>query len=228
MFNHPYNTKVSPDSMQYQTIATTDNMDHRAALANITNMEVDNSKYGESIKDQLLNNKENLIEQVSRQKMYLDSFIVEDEEEREEEQEPMETELPSYVSPLPSASDDQVASPKRFDNEYLKDIEVYFHQRELECPVKENYLEGCPVTNKMRTILVDWLVDVQVQFDLLQETLFLAINILDRFLQEEGHKIYNRVSHFSPNFTKLAGQKICGYLGYFHGKSKFSEYSHAI
>ena len=40
--------------------------------------------------------------------------------------------------------------------------------------------------------------------------------------------IHSRVSHFSPNFTKLAGQKICGYLWYFHGKSKFSEFSHAI
>ena len=106
--NHSFNAMISPASMQYQTIATTDNMDHRAALANITNMEVDNSKYGEFIKDQLLNNKENLIEQVSRQKIYLDSFVEEKEEEREEEQELMETELPSYVSSLPSASEDQV------------------------------------------------------------------------------------------------------------------------
>ena len=36
------------------------------------------------------------------------------------------------------------------------------------------------------------------------------------------------VSHFYQNVTKLAGQKICGYLWYFHGKSEFSEFSHAI
>ena len=43
-----------------------------------------------------------------------------------------------------------------------------------------------------------------------------------------GWSLASRVSHFYTNFTKLAGQKICGYLWYFHGKSKFSEFSHAI
>ena len=34
----------------------------------------------------------------------------------------------------------------------------------------------------MRAILVDWLVDVHIKFKLLPETLFMTINILDRFL----------------------------------------------
>ena len=35
---------------------------------------------------------------------------------------------------------------------------------------------------KMRTILVDWLIEVHSKFHLLPETLYLAINIIDRFL----------------------------------------------
>lgn len=35
---------------------------------------------------------------------------------------------------------------------------------------------------KMRSILVDWLVEVHTKFRLLPETLFLAVNIIDRFL----------------------------------------------
>jgi G2/mitotic-specific cyclin 1/2 len=35
---------------------------------------------------------------------------------------------------------------------------------------------------KMRSILVDWLVEVHVKFRLLPETLFLAVNLIDRFL----------------------------------------------
>jgi hypothetical protein len=35
---------------------------------------------------------------------------------------------------------------------------------------------------KMRAILVDWLVDVHTKFRLLPETLYLAINLIDRFL----------------------------------------------
>ena len=35
----------------------------------------------------------------------------------------------------------------------------------------------------MRAILIDWLVEVHLKFKLLQETLFLTINIIDRFLE---------------------------------------------
>ena len=38
------------------------------------------------------------------------------------------------------------------------------------------------ITEKMRSILVDWLIDVHLKFKLIPETLFLAINILDRFI----------------------------------------------
>jgi G2/mitotic-specific cyclin 1/2 len=35
---------------------------------------------------------------------------------------------------------------------------------------------------QMRSILVDWLIEVHVKFRLLPETLYLAVNIVDRFL----------------------------------------------
>lgn len=38
---------------------------------------------------------------------------------------------------------------------------------------------------KTRSILVDWLIEVHTRFHLLPETLFLAINIIDRFLSEK-------------------------------------------
>ena len=39
------------------------------------------------------------------------------------------------------------------------------------------YIDG-----KMRAIAVSWLVEVTSEFDMHQETLFLAVNLLDRFL----------------------------------------------
>ena len=40
----------------------------------------------------------------------------------------------------------------------------------------------------MRTLLVDWLVQVAQEFNLLQETLYLSVATLDRFLQKNANK----------------------------------------
>lgn len=40
------------------------------------------------------------------------------------------------------------------------------------------------VTESMRAKLLDWLVDVHVKFELLPETLFITVNIIDRFLSK--------------------------------------------
>jgi len=72
--------------------------------------------------------------------------------------------------------------------------EIYAYLRSLEAGVgymvKEDYLAGCPITGKMRAVLVDWLVEVQQQFRLLQETLFMTMSIIDRYLAKEGKTIH--------------------------------------
>ena len=40
------------------------------------------------------------------------------------------------------------------------------------------------LTWRMRGILVDWMIEVHSKFRLLSETLFLAVNIVDRFLSK--------------------------------------------
>ncbi|KAE8610078.1 hypothetical protein XENTR_v10012005 [Xenopus tropicalis] len=50
--------------------------------------------------------------------------------------------------------------------------------------VRQNYLHGQEVTGNMRAILIDWLVQVQMKFRLLQETMFMTVGIIDRFLQD--------------------------------------------
>merc|ERR1712243_98391 len=52
-----------------------------------------------------------------------------------------------------------------------------------------DHLAGQPTNDKMRAVLVDWLVEVQVQFKLLQETLFSTIDIIDRFIAREGMNV---------------------------------------
>ena len=40
------------------------------------------------------------------------------------------------------------------------------------------------INEKMRAILMDWLIDVHMRFKLLDETLFLAVNLIDRYLEK--------------------------------------------
>jgi len=41
------------------------------------------------------------------------------------------------------------------------------------------------LTTNMRAILVDWLVDVQQNFEMIHETLYLAVKLTDRYLERE-------------------------------------------
>ncbi|KAG9489442.1 hypothetical protein GDO78_005420 [Eleutherodactylus coqui] len=68
-------------------------------------------------------------------------------------------------------------------SEYVMSIYSYLQQLELQQPIKQRYLEGKEVNERMRAILVDWLVQVHSRFQLLQETLYMGIALMDRFLQ---------------------------------------------
>ena len=69
-------------------------------------------------------------------------------------------------------------------SEYVKDIYAYLRQLEEEQAVKPKYLMGHEVTGNMRAILIDWLVQVQIKFRLLQETMYMTVSIIDRFMQD--------------------------------------------
>uniref|UniRef100_A0A8C0QUX6 G2/mitotic-specific cyclin-B1 n=1 Tax=Canis lupus dingo TaxID=286419 RepID=A0A8C0QUX6_CANLU len=68
-------------------------------------------------------------------------------------------------------------------SEYVKDIYAYLRQLEEEQAVKPKHLLGREVTGNMRAILIDWLVQVQMKFRLLQETMYMTLSIIDRFMQ---------------------------------------------
>ncbi|KAK4380349.1 hypothetical protein RND71_002211 [Anisodus tanguticus] len=66
--------------------------------------------------------------------------------------------------------------------EYVEDIYNFYKLTEDEGRVND-YMEFQPELNhKMRAILVDWLIEVHRKFELMPESLYLTINILDRFL----------------------------------------------
>ncbi|XP_060765611.1 cyclin-A1 [Neoarius graeffei] len=67
--------------------------------------------------------------------------------------------------------------------EYADDIHLHLRDSELRCRPKPGYMsKQSDLTNYMRVILVDWLVEVAEEYKLCSETVCLAVNYLDRFL----------------------------------------------
>ena len=66
---------------------------------------------------------------------------------------------------------------------YVQDMYEHFRGKETETSVRPQYMENQPFINeRMRSILVDWLVEVHLKFKLVPETLYLTVNLIDRYL----------------------------------------------
>jgi len=83
---------------------------------------------------------------------------------------------PAGVAPADQSEDPQLAP------EYASDVYQYLLNYEHILSVPKNYLQDKKFNYKLRTVLVDWLVQVNHRFQLLQETLFTTVDILDRYL----------------------------------------------
>jgi len=84
-------------------------------------------------------------------------------------------------------SNNDILLPKydlQFAEEYQDEIIPYLISLENEKRINPNYMsKQNDINEKMRMILIDWLIEVHLKFKLLPETLFLTINFIDRYLQ---------------------------------------------
>jgi hypothetical protein len=126
-------------------------------------------------------------EQPSRKKIHLES------ENREYLEESKENQAHVDVEEKESVKQDFAEGVEDLDREDLDDplmvaeyvVEIFDYLKKLEVVTRPNadYMEHQEDLEwKMRGILVDWLIEVHTRFHLLPETLFLAVNIIDRFL----------------------------------------------
>ncbi|XP_058090643.1 G2/mitotic-specific cyclin-2-like isoform X4 [Magnolia sinica] len=70
--------------------------------------------------------------------------------------------------------------------DYVEDIYAFYRQAENSSCVCPNYMsQQSDINEKMRAILIDWLIEVHYKFELMAETLFLTVNLIDRFLEHQ-------------------------------------------
>ena len=75
---------------------------------------------------------------------------------------------------------------------------------QLETKSKYNYMKNQPdINEKMRSILIDWIIDIHYKFKFTDETLYMTVYIIDRYL---SHNINNKRSlKIDKNNLQLLG-----------------------
>ena len=74
-------------------------------------------------------------------------------------------------------------------SEYALEMYQYLKERESLTPIRAGHLESTLCNSKMRAVVVDWLVEVQLQFTLMNESLYAAVSFMDRYMAAEGKKV---------------------------------------
>jgi len=70
--------------------------------------------------------------------------------------------------------------------EYVPDIINQLFSREALALPQADYMDSqTDITGKMRTILMDWLIEVHMKYKLSPETLHLTVNLIDRYLSKK-------------------------------------------
>ena len=78
-------------------------------------------------------------------------------------------------------------------NDYFEEIFYDIQLRENSSLIDPNYLKNTQkfINRKMRAILIDWLIDVHKKYKLKPETLYLTVNIIDRYLSKKNVETIN-------------------------------------
>ncbi|KAL4435288.1 hypothetical protein ABPG74_017380 [Tetrahymena malaccensis] len=88
---------------------------------------------------------------------------------------------------LSSTDSQQLSSSNKLAHlEYIREIISHLRATENNFSAKGGYMGIVQkeINERMRSILLDWLVDVHFKFKLRTETLFITINLIDRYLEQ--------------------------------------------
>nr|QZZ92783.1 cyclin B 2;3 [Larix kaempferi] len=105
-------------------------------------------------------------------------------------QECCEVEMEDSVDPMSDIDEADAGDPMAV-SEYVQDIYSLYKTREnLSCVPQDYMSQQLDINERMRAILIDWLIEVHMKFELMDETLFLTINIIDRYLSR--HRVMRK------------------------------------
>lgn len=78
--------------------------------------------------------------------------------------------------------DQKPENPGGYENEIYNNIKTI---ENLYTPTASYLKSQVHINDKMRSILLDWIIEIHYKFKLRPETLYLTVNLIDRFLEKE-------------------------------------------
>uniref|UniRef100_A0A3B3DZK6 G2/mitotic-specific cyclin-B2 n=2 Tax=Oryzias melastigma TaxID=30732 RepID=A0A3B3DZK6_ORYME len=136
-------------------------------------------------------NQTNLKKSVSSEESTTEREKTDTEEEEEEPQSRLKAlvrQIPAHLERKPIPPEFDIDSESADDcymcPEYAKEIFDYLREREEKFVLSNYMLTHSSLNPEMRAILVDWLVEVQENFELYHETLYLAVKMTDHYLSK--------------------------------------------
>lgn len=89
-----------------------------------------------------------------------------------------------------SKADRQTANDIYHVSEYCKSIQECMLKNQVKWSVPASYMNKQPkLTETNRSALIDWVIEIHYKFNLLPESLFLTVNIIDRYFSKNAiHK----------------------------------------
>lgn len=109
-------------------------------------------------------------------------------------------------------------------SDYAMDIFNYLKEREETFKIDEYLVRQPHLTHWMRTLLVDWMVEVQETFELNHETLYLAVKIVDIYLskvqiEKEKLQLIGAAALFmSCKYDVSESKLVTSFLRHFNGR----------
>jgi len=184
--NEPSRARLAPAQAKKAT-----NPALRSALGEIGNKNapvVHGSISDKGVKKLVTGQKKVAVKEISQPKESVSEAMVTEVKEMEPEQKIISAiAFPDGVLDIDGVEEDQM-NPQ-LCVEYAPAIYSYLREVEEGLAIRKDFLQGYFVNGKMRGVLIDWLIEVHSQFKLLQETLFMTVYVIDKFMQTEGYSV---------------------------------------
>ena len=180
-----FNEKQKENKQNYSSknILNSNNENEDIQMEDLTE---NNNINNNNINNNNINYQNEIHQNLNIDRIIIDETIIsksEKEEKKEKEEKLEDIEMKNEEEKIIKEIEKPKIKNPQLVEEYFDEIYDTLKSTELEhLPEKDYMSKRTDITSKMRSILLDWLVEVHMKYKLKPETLYITTNIIDRYL----------------------------------------------